>query len=89
LCNALNNKHGLENISPTKEPGSKVIDYVFVSEGLLPHITAIGMLRQDAVFASDHRTFFMDLNVESCFGHETDAMPGKQLRKLRFDENIR
>jgi hypothetical protein len=59
---------------------------VFVSEGLLPHITAIGMLRQDAVFASDHRTFFMDLDVESYFGHKTDVMPSKQLRQLQFDD---
>jgi hypothetical protein len=59
---------------------------VFISEGLLPHITAIGMLSQDAVFVSDHRTFFMDLDVESYFGHETDAMPAKQLRPLRLDD---
>jgi hypothetical protein len=33
------------------------------------------MLSQDAVFASDHITFYMDLDVESYFGYETDAMP--------------
>jgi hypothetical protein len=86
LYNALNNKHGPENVPPTSESGSKVIDYVFVSEGLLPHIAAIGMLRQDSVFASDHRTFFMDLDVESYFGHETDAMPATQLRQLQLDD---
>jgi hypothetical protein len=59
---------------------------VFVSEGLLPHITAIGMLSQDAVFASDHRTFFMDLDVESYFGYKMDAMPEKQLRQLQLDD---
>jgi hypothetical protein len=41
LYNALNNKHGSENVPPRREPGSKVIDYVFISEGLLSHITAI------------------------------------------------
>jgi hypothetical protein len=86
LYNALNNKHGSENVPIKREPGAKVIDYdVFVSEGLLPHITAIGMLSQDAVFASDHRTFFMDLDVESYFSYETDAMPAKQLRHLKLD----
>jgi hypothetical protein len=59
---------------------------VFVSEGLLPHITAIGMLSQDAVFASDHRTFFMDLDVESYFGYEMDAMPEKQLCQLQLND---
>jgi hypothetical protein len=59
---------------------------VFVSEELLPHITAIGMLSQDVVFASDHRTFFMDLDVESYFIYETDAMPSKQLRKIQLGD---
>jgi hypothetical protein len=69
LYNALNNKHRPYNVPPTREPGSKVIDYVFISEGLLPHITEIGMLSQDAVFESDHRTFCMDLDVESYFSN--------------------
>jgi hypothetical protein len=86
LYNALNNKHGPENTPLTREPGSKVIDYVFVSEGLLPHITSIEMLSQDAVFASDHRTFFMDIDVESYFVHEADAMPEKQLRQLQLND---
>jgi hypothetical protein len=79
LVNALNNKHGSGNFQPTREPGSKVIDYVRVSEELIPHITSIGMLSQDAVFVSDHRFFFMDLDVVSYFGHEPDVMPAKQL----------
>jgi hypothetical protein len=86
LYNALNNKHGSKNVPPAREPGSKVTYYVCVSEGLLPHIAANGMLRQDAVFASDHRTFFMDLDVESYFGCETDSMPAKQLHQLQLDD---
>jgi hypothetical protein len=80
LVNAPNNKHDTVNVPPRCEPGSKVIDYVLVSEGLLPHITSIGMLSQDTVFASDHRAFFMDLDTASYFGHESDIMPAKQLR---------
>jgi hypothetical protein len=76
----------MESVPPTRELGSKVIDYVLVSEGLLPHITSIGILSQDAVFASDHRVFFMDLDAASYFGHETDAMPAKQLRQLQLDD---
>jgi hypothetical protein len=75
LYDALKNKHVMENVPPTRELGSNGIDYVLVSEGLLPHITSIGMLSQDAVFASDHRAFFMYLDAASYFGHETDAMP--------------
>jgi hypothetical protein len=86
LVNALNNKHGSESISPTREPGSKVIDYVLVSDGLIPHITSIGMLSQDTVFASDHISFLMDLDAVSYYSHETDVMPAKLLRQLQLDD---
>jgi hypothetical protein len=43
------------------------------------------MLSQDAVFASDHRSFFMDLEAASYFGHDTNIMPEKQLRQLQLD----
>jgi hypothetical protein len=86
LVNALNNEHGSENVPPTREPGSKVIDYVLVSEGLIPHITSIGMLSQDVVFSSDHRSFFMGLDAVLHFGHETDVMPEKQLHQLQLGD---
>jgi hypothetical protein len=86
LYNALKNKHGIESVPPTHEPGSKSIDYVSVSEGILPHITSIGMVSQEVVFSSDHRAFFIYLDAASYFGHETDAMPAKQLRQLQLDD---
>jgi hypothetical protein len=59
---------------------------VFISEGLLTHIIAIGMSSQDAIFASDHIAFFMDMDVESYFEYETDTMPAKQLHQLQLDD---
>jgi hypothetical protein len=44
------------------------------------------MLIQDAVFVRDHRTFFMDLDVESYFSNKTDAMSAKQLCQLQLDD---
>jgi hypothetical protein len=70
------------------EPGYNLINYVLVSEGMLPHITSIGMLSQDTLFAIDHRYFVMDLNDESYFGHETDAVPAKKLPQLQLDDPI-
>jgi hypothetical protein len=43
LHNILNTKHGDENVPPTRCPGSSVIDYVYVSEGLLKHVIGIGL----------------------------------------------
>jgi hypothetical protein len=36
--------------------------------------------------ASDKRTLFMDLDVESHFGYETDAMRANQLSQLQMDD---
>jgi hypothetical protein len=63
-----------------------VIDYVYVSEGLLEHVVAIGMLNFDAVFDSDHRTFFLDIDFESFFGTERDNMTAPQFRQLQLDD---
>jgi hypothetical protein len=35
---------------------------------------------------SDHKTFLMDLDVESYFGYETDTFPVKQLRQLQLND---
>jgi hypothetical protein len=86
LQNILNTKHGDENVPPTRCPGSSVIDYVYVSEGLLEHVIGIGMLNFDAVFDSDHRTFFLDIDFESVFGTELDNMAAPQFRQLQLDD---
>jgi hypothetical protein len=49
----------------------------------------IQTLRQDAVFASDHKTFSMDLDVENYFGYETDAIPAKQLCQLQLEDQVK
>jgi hypothetical protein len=56
-----------------------------VSEGLLEHVVGIGMLDFDAVFDSDHRTLFLDIDIESFFGTELDNMPAPQFRQLQID----
>jgi hypothetical protein len=84
LYNILNTKHGDENVPPSRIPGSSVIDYVYVSEGLLEHVVGIGMLSFDAVFDSDHRTFFLDIDHEYFFGKELDNMAAPQFRQLQL-----
>jgi hypothetical protein len=86
LHNILNTKHGDENVPPTRCPGSSVIAYVYVSEGLLEQVIGIGMLNFDAVFDNDHRTFFLDIDFESVFGTELDNMAAPQFRKLQLDD---
>jgi hypothetical protein len=68
LQNSINTRDGDENVPPTRSPGSSVINYVYVSEGLLEHIVGIGMIYFDAVFDSDHQSFFLDIDFEYFFG---------------------
>jgi hypothetical protein len=68
LHNILNTKHGDEIVPPTRCPSSSVIEYVYVSKGLLEHVICIGMLSFDAVFDRDHQTLFLDIHFESVFG---------------------
>jgi hypothetical protein len=65
LHNILNTKHDDDNVPPTRSPGSSVIDYVYVSEGLLPHLVGIRIITYDAAFDINHRTFFLDIDIES------------------------
>jgi hypothetical protein len=44
------------------------------------------MLKLDAVFVRDHRTFFLDIDFESFFGTELDNMPAPQFRQLQLDD---
>jgi hypothetical protein len=69
----------------TQIPGSSVIDYVYVSEGLLEHVVCIGMLDFDAVFDSNHQTFLLDIDIKSFFGTELDNIPAPQFRYLQLD----
>jgi hypothetical protein len=86
LHNILNTKHGDENVPPSRCPEASVIDYVYVLEGLLEHVIGIGMLNFDAVFDSDHRTFFLDIDFESVVCTELDNMAAPQLRQLQLDD---
>jgi hypothetical protein len=88
LHNILNTKHGDENVPPTRCPGLSVIDYVYVSEGLLEHVIGIGMLNFDAVFDSDRRTFSLYIDFEFVFGTELDNMAAPQFRQLQLDDPI-
>jgi hypothetical protein len=86
LHNILNIKHGNENVPSSRIPGSSVIDYVYASEGLLEHVGGIGMLNLDAVFDSDHRNFFLDIDFESFFGTELDNMAALPFRQLQLHD---
>ena len=53
--------------------GSKRIDYVFVTPGLVDSIDACGILPYAKVIKSDHRPIFVDFRTDKLFGASADS----------------
>jgi hypothetical protein len=62
---------------------------MFISRRLVKHVEACGILPFDKIFASDHRTLYVDFNVFTLFGHpafgtERAALSDLQLHNPRL-----
>jgi hypothetical protein len=55
---------------------------MLTTAGIAPFIRAIGLLDFDVVFRADHRTFFIDINMDGFFGSATEKLPAQRLRQL-------
>jgi hypothetical protein len=77
LSNILSERHAeLETDIPnTHLRGSKQIDFVLTTAGIAPFIQAIGLLDFDVVFRTDHRTFFINIDMDGFFGSATETLP--------------
>ena len=63
---------------PSHRKGTEKIDFMLISMDLLPCITAAGILEFDAGFHSDHRTMFLDLDIQKFFrGISDDPVSAK------------
>lgn len=62
--------------TPTHKRGSTRIDYILVSNTIMPSITRFGVAPYDLIAPSDHRPVFCDLDMTKLFGSaETPASP--------------
>jgi hypothetical protein len=88
LSNTLSERHAETgtDISNTHLRGSKQIDLVLTTAGIAPFIRAIGLLDFDAVFRTDHRPFFIDIDMDGFFGSATETLPAQRLRKLQLED---
>ena len=57
-------RHGFDEPA-THSRGSKKIDYILVTDGVLDHVTANGILPFDKIVTSDHRALYLDVNLEA------------------------
>jgi hypothetical protein len=54
--------------------------------GIALFIHAIGLLEFDVVFRTDHRTFFIDIDMDGLFGSATETLPAHRLRQLQLED---
>jgi hypothetical protein len=88
LSNILSERHaesGAE-IPNTHLRGSKQIDVVLATPCIALFIQFIGLLDFDVIFQADHRTLFIDINMEGFFGSATETLPAQRLRQLQLED---
>jgi hypothetical protein len=59
---------------------------VLTTAGIAPFIQAIGLLVFDVVFRTDHRTFFIDINMDGFFESATETLTAQRLRQLQLED---
>jgi hypothetical protein len=79
LSNILSERHdesGAE-IPNTHFRGSKQMDFVLTTAGIALFIQSIGLIDFDVIFQTDHRTFFIDIDMGGFFGSVTETFPAQ------------
>jgi hypothetical protein len=73
LSNILSERHAESGayIPNTHLRGSKQIDFVLTTDGIAPFIQSIGLPDFEVIFRTDHRTFFIDIDMDGLFGSAT------------------
>ena len=66
--------------------GTRRINSVFLTPGLLPSLTSIGYAPFDYATTSDHHPIIMDFHTKSLFGQYHDAIPPVTSRLLRTED---
>jgi hypothetical protein len=88
LSNILSERHAESgaDIPNTHLRGSKQIDFVLTTAGIAPFIQALGLIDFDVIFQTDHRTFFIDIDMAGFFGSATETLPAQRLRQLQLED---
>jgi hypothetical protein len=86
LSNILSERHAKSgaDIPNTHLRGLKQIDFVLTTADVAPFIQSIGLLDFDIIFRTDHRTFFIDIDMDGFFGSATERFPEQRLGQLQL-----
>jgi hypothetical protein len=59
---------------------------VLETPGIALFIDAIGLLDFDVIFQTDHRAFFIDINMVGFFRSRTEALPAQRFRQMQLED---
>ena len=82
LTDAIQHQHGHHTVS-TYSRGNKCLDYIFVSQNILPSIQQSAILPFNYVVSSDHRAIYVDFNTSILFGKGVSPLLSPPARSLR------
>jgi hypothetical protein len=90
LSNILDGRHSKSRaeITNTHLRGLAQIDFVLSTPGIVLYMQSIGLLDFDVIFRTDHRTFFIDIDMEGFFGSTIESLPAQQFRQLQLEDPI-
>jgi hypothetical protein len=69
----------------TQNRGTRQIDFVICTEGLLDYIIRVGFL-DSSVLGRDHKGLFADLNTAGLTGEGPEGLNNPQFRNPRLDD---
>jgi hypothetical protein len=87
LINVVASKQPGQPVPNTHNRGSKQIDFMLATPGIYRFILAIGLLDFNAVFNSDHRSFFFDIDVDGFFGTSVEVLAPQRFRNLQLEDH--
>ena len=82
LVDVVQYQHGPHNLS-TYSRGNKCLDYIFVSQNILPSIQQSAILPFNYAISSDHQAIYVDLDTQSLFGKPVSPLMSPPSRTLR------
>jgi hypothetical protein len=86
LCLPLAHQHSTRPFPTSHIAGRNQIDYILVSESLLPAVQRSGVLSHHSLIKGDHRPYYLDFDASLLFSDPAYQIEPATVRKLRLQD---
>jgi hypothetical protein len=86
LVDIMGKQHLERPFPPTYSRGKKRLDYILISNSLVSTVINSGLLPYNAIFLSDHRSCYIDINPELLFNQQTYSLAPPCRRRLQLTD---